>query len=121
MECPVCKKFIYQSESLDEEAENILEHTKEHGIESLFSIEKLKTLEFVYDKLVSVEKVHTLWNIPIKNRNKIEGIKDSIRKEGRVIPLLVIKRGEEYYILNGETRFLAIKELNFKEIPVVFK
>ena len=45
-------------------------------------------------------------------------IRDSIKEEGMINPLLCIKEREHYKICVGNNRYLAALELNYKEMPV---
>lgn len=49
----------------------------------------------------------------------IKRLGDSIRKIGFIIPLVVVRRGEENIIIDGQHRFLAAKELGLKKLPAI--
>ncbi|MEM1554652.1 MAG: ParB/RepB/Spo0J family partition protein [Thermoproteota archaeon] len=49
----------------------------------------------------------------------VKRLSSSIKKIGFTIPLIVIRRGEENIIIDGQHRFLAAKELGIKELPAV--
>ncbi len=49
----------------------------------------------------------------------IKRLVNSIKKIGFVIPLIVVRRGEENIIIDGQHRFLAAKELGIRELPVI--
>ena len=45
-------------------------------------------------------------------------VRDSMKKEGMINPLLCIQEGELYKICIGNNRYLAGLELGYKEMPV---
>jgi len=45
-------------------------------------------------------------------------VRDSMKKEGMINPLLCIKEEEQYKICIGNNRYLAGLELGYKEMPV---
>ncbi|MEM2940381.1 MAG: ParB/RepB/Spo0J family partition protein [Thermoproteota archaeon] len=49
----------------------------------------------------------------------IKRLRSSIKKIGFTIPLIVVRRGEENIIIDGQHRFLAAKELGIKELPAI--
>jgi len=49
----------------------------------------------------------------------IKRLSDSIRRVGFVVPLVVVRRGEENIIIDGQHRFLAAKELGIKKLPTI--
>lgn len=49
----------------------------------------------------------------------IKRLAESIRKIGFVVPLIVIKRGDEYIIIDGQHRFLAAKEIGIERLPCI--
>jgi len=49
----------------------------------------------------------------------IKRLRSSIKKIGFTIPLIVIRRGKENIIIDGQHRFLAAKELGIKELPAI--
>lgn len=49
----------------------------------------------------------------------IRRLMDSMKKIGFIVPVVVIKKGEQYYIIDGQHRYLAGKELGVKELPCV--
>jgi len=68
--------------------------------------------------------------IPVSKRKVIEvqrkpsaphvkRLRSSIKKIGFTIPLIVVRRGEENIIIDGQHRFLAAKELGIKELSAI--
>lgn len=55
------------------------------------------------------------------NSEKLKELKDSIREKGIIQPVIVRPAGEGYELIVGERRFRAVKELDYKEIPVIVK
>lgn len=53
--------------------------------------------------------------------DKMHSLKESIKREGIISPLVVEKVGENYLLLDGERRFRAATELGLKEVPVVIE
>lgn len=51
--------------------------------------------------------------------DKLNLLKESIKREGIISPLIVEKVGEGYLLLDGERRFRAATELNLKHVPVI--
>lgn len=49
----------------------------------------------------------------------VKRLRSSIKKIGFTIPLIVVRRGEENIIIDGQHRFLAAKELGIKELPAI--
>jgi ParB family chromosome partitioning protein len=49
----------------------------------------------------------------------VKRLKSSIRKIGFTIPLIVVRKGEDNIIIDGQHRFLAAKELGIKELPAI--
>jgi ParB family chromosome partitioning protein len=49
----------------------------------------------------------------------VKRLGESIKKIGFVIPLVVVRRGEEIIIIDGQHRFLAAKELGIKKLPAI--
>lgn len=66
---------------------------------------------------MSIEDIRPYKNNPRKNDGKaVEGVKESIKQCGYLSPIIV---DEENVILAGHTRYKAIKELGYEEIPVI--
>lgn len=49
----------------------------------------------------------------------VKRLRSSIKKIGFTIPLVVVRRGDENIIIDGQHRFLAAKELGIKELPSI--
>ena len=49
---------------------------------------------------------------------KMASLKDSIKRQGIVQPLIVQKQGKNYLLVDGERRFRVAQELGLKEVPV---
>ena len=45
-------------------------------------------------------------------------VRDSMKKEGMINPLLCIQEGEQYKVCIGNNRWLAAHELGYKKVPV---
>lgn len=76
---------------------------------------------------------HKIRQVPVSkltmlNRNpqyltpkQMESLKESIRRDGFVVPILVrpIDGGKRYEVVSGNHRFLAARELGLKQIPAI--
>ncbi|MEM2885699.1 MAG: ParB/RepB/Spo0J family partition protein [Thermoproteota archaeon] len=49
----------------------------------------------------------------------VKRLGDSIKRVGFVVPLVVVRRGDENVIIDGQHRFLAAKELGIKKLPTI--
>ena len=74
--------------------------------------------------MVPIEKVF-LRNQQLQNNpsNQTESpfykkVRDSMKKEGMINPLLCIQEGEQYICCIGNNRYLAAHELGIKEVPI---
>lgn len=65
---------------------------------------------------VPIEAIRPYWRNPRKNEKAIPAVKASIERYGLNQPLVVDDKG---VIIVGHTRYRALVELGFKEIPVV--
>ena len=74
--------------------------------------------------MVSIEKLflrnQQLQNNPHNQRTSpfYQKVRDSMKKEGMINPLLCIQEGDRYAICIGNNRYLAGVELGYKEMPV---
>lgn len=65
---------------------------------------------------VSIEVLIPYWRNPRKNELAVEKVKASIAEFGYQTPIIVDK---EMTIIAGHTRYRALKELGYTEIPVI--
>jgi site-specific DNA-methyltransferase (adenine-specific) len=65
---------------------------------------------------VSIESLVPYWRNPRKNEIAVEKVKASIAEFGYQTPIIVDK---EMVIITGHTRYRALKELGYTEIPVI--
>jgi hypothetical protein len=65
---------------------------------------------------VSIESLIPYWRNPRKNDLAIDKVKESIKEFGFQQPIIVDK---EMVIVAGHTRYRAMKELGFTEVPVL--
>lgn len=70
---------------------------------------------------VPLSKIIPDTNQPRKyfDATKMASLKDSIKKQGIVNPIIVEKSGDKYTIIDGERRFRAAQELRLAEIPII--
>jgi ParB family chromosome partitioning protein len=76
-----------------------------------------KIVEIELDKIVENP------NQPRLNydKEKLEELKQSIKENGLLSPILLKKKKEKYEIIAGHRRFLAYKQLNKETIPAIIK
>lgn len=55
------------------------------------------------------------------NKEKIEELAESIKKEGLLEPIIVRRKGKTFEIIAGERRWRACQYVKLKEIPVIIK
>ncbi|MEM3407629.1 MAG: ParB/RepB/Spo0J family partition protein [Nitrososphaerota archaeon] len=75
-----------------------------------------------YSQEIAIIPIDNLKVIEIQrapSKFHIKRLSESIRKIGFVIPLVVVKRGNENIIIDGQHRFLAAKELGIKQLPAI--
>lgn len=80
-----------------------------------------KTFEFKPEnvKKVSIDKITpNTWNPKPVDPPEMEYIKKSLQQNGYATPILVRKKGKDYEIIDGQHRFLAAKELGYKELYI---
>lgn len=65
---------------------------------------------------VHIDTLVPYWRNPRKNDTAVEKVKESIREYGYQSPIVV---DEKMTIIAGHTRYRALKELGFEEIPVL--
>lgn len=70
---------------------------------------------------VLLSKIKPDENQPRKlfDATKMRGLRDSIKREGIITPLVVEKVGDGFLLIDGERRFRAATELGLKEVPVI--
>ncbi|MCW3132544.1 MAG: ParB/RepB/Spo0J family partition protein [Candidatus Methanospirare jalkutatii] len=49
----------------------------------------------------------------------IEGLRESIRRQGLLQPIVVYQVGDKYELIIGQRRYLAVKELGWDRIPAI--
>ena len=91
------------------------------GLEALIPKAEHKEKEFV----VEMDTESLIPNLfqPRKNfdKEKMEELKESIRKHGIIQPIVVRKMASGYEIVAGERRLKAAKEIGLKKIPAIIK
>lgn len=65
---------------------------------------------------LKINDIKPYWRNPRKNENAVEAVKQSIESFGFNSPIVVDK---EYVIIAGHTRYKALMELGYKEVPCV--
>jgi|SRR5690606_39181955 len=65
---------------------------------------------------INIDLIKPYWRNPRKNEKAVAAVKESIRKYGYNQPIVVDKK---YTIIVGHTRYKALRELGYTEVPVV--
>ena len=91
------------------------------GLEALIPKAEHKEKEFVVE--MDTESLTPNLFQPRKNfdKEKMEELKDSIKKHGMIQPIIVRKMANGYEIVAGERRLKAAKEIGLKKIPAIIK
>lgn len=72
---------------------------------------------------LNISEVEPMLNQPRKifDKDKLEELTNSIRINGVIQPILVVKNEDGYTIVAGERRWRAAKDAGLKEIPAIIK
>ena len=91
------------------------------GLEALIPKVEQKEKGFILE--IEVENLTPNLFQPRKNFNKekMEELKESIKKHGIIQPIVVRKMANGYEIVAGERRLKAAKEIGLKKIPAIIK
>jgi len=91
------------------------------GLEALIPKTESKNKDFINE--IEVKKIFPNLLQPRKDFDpeKLNDLKESIKKHGIIQPVVVRKVGDGYELIAGERRFRAAKELELNKIPVVIK
>ena len=91
------------------------------GLEALIPRVEQKEKGFILE--IEVENLTPNLFQPRKNFNKekMEELKESIKKHGIIQPIVVRKMANGYEIVAGERRLKAAKEIGLKKIPAIIK
>ena len=85
----------------------------------------LKKEENVLEKVIElkIDEIEPMLNQPRKvfNQEKMEELTDSIRENGVIQPILVVKDKNGYTIVAGERRWRAAKAAGLTKIPAIVK
>ena len=57
----------------------------------------------------------------LPDKGKLEEIKQTIKENGIIEPLIVRQKDNKYEIIVGQLRYLCSKELGLKELPCIIK
>lgn len=80
-----------------------------------------KTFEFSPEniKKVAIDKISkNSWNPKLDNPPEMENIKKSLKLNGYAQPILVRQTNDGYEVIDGAHRYMAAKELGYKELYV---
>jgi ParB family chromosome partitioning protein len=82
---------------------------------------KIKELEKVVE--LNISEIEPMLNQPRKifDEDKLEELTESIKQNGILQPILVVKDENGYTIIAGERRWRAAKKANLKKIPAIIK
>jgi ParB family chromosome partitioning protein len=75
-----------------------------------------------YEQRVFVVPVDRLKVIDVQRRPStfhVRRLGESMRKIGFISPLVAVKKGEDFVVIDGQQRLLAAKELGIKELPCI--
>lgn len=76
-----------------------------------------KDLEF---RIVPIENLGVISHQRKPSSYHIKHLSSSIERVGFIVPVIVVKDGEENYtIVDGQHRYLAAKELGIRELPII--
>lgn len=97
------------------------------GLDALFGeeieeeIEKIELKPGVSE--LKITQIEPNVNQPRKNfdNEKIEELAESIKENGVVQPIIVVKSGESYKIIAGERRWRAARVAGLKKVPVIIR
>jgi len=91
------------------------------GLEALIPKVEQKEKGFILE--IEVENLTPNLFQPRKNFNKekMEELKESIKKHGIIQPIVVRKMANGYEIIAGERRLKAAKEIGLKKVPAIIK
>jgi len=91
------------------------------GLEALIPKAEHKVEGFVIE--IDIESLTPNLFQPRKNfdKDKMEELKESIKKHGIIQPIVVRKMANGYEIVAGERRLKASKEIGLKKIPAIIK
>ena len=65
---------------------------------------------------ININDIKPYWRNPRKNAEAVEAIKNSIQRYGYNSPILIDK---DNVIIAGHTRFLALRDMEKKEVEVI--
>lgn len=90
-------------------------------LEAITKKEKTKVLEKVVE--LNITEVEPMLNQPRKvfDKEKLKELTDSIRQNGVIQPILVVKDNNGYTIVAGERRWRAAKAAGLEKIPAIIK
>ncbi len=99
------------------------------GLDALFDdIEDVKTVTNKSNKLgevveIKISDIEPMLNQPRKifDQKKLEELADSIKENGVIQPILVVKNENGYTIVAGERRWRASKLAGLEKVPVIIK
>ena len=99
--------------------------TNEETIEKVTTKTSKKDDNKILDKVVelNITEVEPMLNQPRKvfDKDKMEELTDSIRENGVIQPILVVKDKNGYTIVAGERRWRAAKAAGLEKIPAIIK
>ena len=102
--------------------QNLYEKRKE---EKIFLEKNLEEKEETINSIISINidlldefNSHIFSKLP---KNKFVELKDSIKRNGVLSPIIVRKKGERYEIISGHNRVNCCKELGVNEVPCIIK
>jgi len=85
-------------------------------------ISKIKEPLYGYEQEIVLVPITKLKVIEVQRKASpphVKRLTESIKRIGFVIPLIVVRRGDEDIVIDGQHRFLAAKELGIRKLPAI--
>ena len=85
-------------------------------------ISKIKEPLYGYEQEIILVPTTKLKVIEVQRKASAPHVKrltESIKKIGFIIPLIIVRRGDEDIVIDGQHRFLAAKELGIRKLPAI--
>lgn len=98
-------------EKIKEEKKDLIKKEKQNE-------EKTSLVEFINIDLLDEFKTHIFSRLP---DNKFLELKESIKRNGVLSPIIVRKKDSRYEIISGHNRVNCCRELELKEVPCIVK
>jgi len=91
---------------------------KKEGMEG-FKFKDPKYEQDLVFKIVPIDSLKVVEHQRKPSNYHVTHLISSIERVGFIVPLVVVEKGNNYIILDGQHRFLAAQKLGLKELPVI--